>query len=146
MKKEFIIGGMLGMGFGLLGLLFIAFLFTEGQFDRNTLFSDYGMLTSSAGLFFSFLFGGWVAKRALVRRSTLILFGILSSVLTTTFTVILLNIYHGTMNQARSEEIVGMTLFTLFYSFILGGIPMVILGSLFGFIIKKILQPKTLAK
>jgi len=146
MKREFIIGGMLGMGFGLLGLLFIALLFTEGQFDRSTLFSDYAMLTTTVGLFFSFLLGGWLAIRVSKQKSTPILCGILSSVLTTTLTIIVLNIYYGMINQALFEEILGMTLATLFYSFVLGGIPMIILGSLFGFAIKNIIHPKTLAK
>lgn len=146
MKREFIIGGMLGMGFGLLGLLFIALLFTEGQFDRNTLLSDFAMLTTTVGLFFSFLLGGWLAIRVSNQKSTPILCGILSSVLTTTLTIIVLNIYYGMISQALFEEVLGMTLATLFYSFLFGGIPMIILGSLFGFIVKKILQPKTLAK
>lgn len=146
MKREFIIGGLLGMGFGLLGLLFIAFLLTEGQFDYNTIFSDDGISIMSFGLFFSFLFGGLLAKRISEKKSMPIPYGILSSALTTICTVIVVYIVGGISIERDVQSVLAMILVALLYSFILGGIPMLILGSLFGWVVKVVIKPKTLQK
>ncbi len=133
MEREKTTGALLGMAGGFLGLLFVILLFGSNISPSSTdVLSLFVLFVISLG--FSTLFGSIAAVDITMKGKHPVLAGIKSSVLTNVCTILTFTLFlaliHGDI------EILQIIPLTLLMSFVIGGIPMLIIGSLFGWGLK----------
>lgn len=145
MRHVFLTGGIAGLLFGFLGIVTISFL--AGERDMIGFMASQEIIrVTIVGLIFSFLFGGRAALKIKAKNHRAGFCGIASSFLTTTCTVITLGLLRALSFADNLQDIVGMIFMVLIYSFFFGGIPMILLGSLFGFTVNELIHRKNIKK
>jgi len=138
-------GRTYGFAFGMIGiitgLIILTTLFNSGLrfLDQETLFSAIVVLLVFS--IFSIYFGGRAATRIVHRGENAYFEGGISSILTICATVIisvpLVGFLQGTSFEMGIESILEMIFVYLIYCVFLGGIPAILIGTIFGAFIKR---------
>jgi hypothetical protein len=140
MKKEFKIGGITGVAFVLVCGLIIALFLDISVSRMDAEFWPFAVLF----LGFSFFFGGLAGKR-ISKGSWALPQGIVSTLLTTYSTIGIYVIYSYVTDpndHSSLGDFVMGGLFVMMITLIQGGIPMLVLGCIYGFLLQKILNAK----
>ncbi|XOV68419.1 MAG: hypothetical protein ACFHU9_04430 [Fluviicola sp.] len=144
MKKEFKIGGITGVAFVLVCGLIIALFLDISMSRMDAEFWPFAVLF----LGFSFFFGGLAGKR-ISKGSWALPQGIVSTLLTTYSTIGIYVIYSFVTDpnghSSLGDFVIGV-LFGMMITLIQGGIPMLVLGCIYGFLLQKILKHKNGSK
>lgn len=128
MKKEFLIGSILGIIFGFIGLLMASWIM---GFSVHARFGAIQFVVIAIFLLFSLFFGGRAARK-IAKGKDPIWQGIQSSVFTTLCTIIILAVYSSIVSIQSATDSLGRFLIIFILTFMIGCFSMAFIGSLFG--------------
>ena len=125
-----------------LGMICVVYTMGNSLSDIRHLNSE-GVTFLVLGLLFSMLFGARAGVKIKQEKYAAMWSGVMSAVYTTLCTI-LVGVVIVTIGDPHFslEKLLSSWLFAIIMSFFLGGIPMIIIGCLFGWGLKRILNPK----
>lgn len=136
---------ILGISFGILGLLIGGGMLLEFDFPKmlSTGFTTVeGLSITIPFIITSAFFGRWTGTKILKHPKLAPVYGIFSSLLTTWLTCFMYVFYLLFTEESDASAFFESIFILLFYSSMLGGIPIVVIGAIFGWVLQFTLKEK----
>ncbi len=137
MTREEKIGAALGVAGGMLGLLFLATLYLINE-EADIKDMPSFLLTAIVGLSYSAFFGRRAGRK--INKRGPLLVGLISTALTNICSILTLGILGAAILQ--DVTFLGGALFGILFSFAIGGVPMLLIGTLYGYGLKHLIKTK----